>query len=250
MHLFFNSIEYLALGRIRKRTADFDKLRKARVDRNALETNLLLIRLEKLSNISDNLDTAQRRGKNLCVYYCILIHSVQEQSVVSWIEAKVNLCPRCGVPFGLGWPKGAIPEDQATPISSQSQLLGSLPPYSFTRRARLSIRSATRFAAALVDNDPIYRRMHHCRLCGHIICGDCSFFLSKDEVLRIIQACNWASDETLRNKILPVDVFTNDDVGFFKSRGLSFLSSRSSSGTSLDTIVPKRTRKNQPEGKY
>ncbi|VUZ38682.1 unnamed protein product [Hymenolepis diminuta] len=221
------------LGRTRNRTADFDKLRKAQVDRNALETNLLLIRLEKLSNIPDNLDTAQRR--------------VQEQSVVSWIEAKVNLCPRCGVPFGLGWPKGAIPEDQATPISSQSQLLGSLPSFSLTRRARVSIRSATRFAAALIDNDPIYRRVHHCRLCGHIICGDCSFFLSKDEVLRIIQACNWASDETLRNKILPVDVFTNDDVGFFKPRGLSFLSSRSSSGTSLDTIVPRRTRKNQPE---
>ncbi|KAM7535404.1 hypothetical protein Aperf_G00000088896 [Anoplocephala perfoliata] len=216
-----------ALGRVRVRTADFDKLRKAQVDRNALETNLLLIRLEKLSNISDNLDTAQRHA--------------QEQKVVPWIEAKVNLCPRCGVPFGLGLEKGAIPEDQVAPITSQSQLFGSPSP-SFSRRAREGLRSITRFAAALIDNDPVYRRVHHCRLCGHIICGDCSFFLSKDNVLRIIQACNWTSSETLRTKILPSGVFINGE-SFFK-HGLSF-SSRSSSGNSLDSIVPKR--KNQQD---
>nr|CDS32324.1 rabenosyn 5 [Hymenolepis microstoma] len=220
------------LGTVCNRTADFEKLRKAQVDRNALETNLLLIRLEKLSNIPDNLDIAQ-------------LH-IQEQSVVPWIEAKVNLCPRCGASFGLGWAKGTLSEDQATPISSQSQLLDS-PPYSFTRRARDSLRSATRFAATLIDSDPIYRRMHHCRLCGHIICGDCSFFLSKDVVHRIIQACNWASDETLRNKICPSDVFKNNDADLFKPRRLSFLSSRSSSATSLDIVIPRRSKKNRPD---
>ncbi|VDO03856.1 unnamed protein product [Rodentolepis nana] len=220
------------LGKVCNRTADFRKLRKAQIDRNALETNLLLIRLEKLLNIPDNLDIAQ-------------LH-IQEQSVVPWIEAKVNLCPRCGASFGLGWAKGTLSEDQKAPISSQSQILAS-PPYSFSRRARDSLRLATRFATALIDSDPVYRRMHHCRLCGHIICGDCSFFLSKDVVHQIIQACNWASDDTLRNKICPSDVTKNDESDSSKPRRISFLSSRSSSATSLDIVIPRRARKNRPE---
>uniref|UniRef100_A0A5K3FDU7 C2H2-type domain-containing protein n=1 Tax=Mesocestoides corti TaxID=53468 RepID=A0A5K3FDU7_MESCO len=222
-----NSVKYVKappLGKIRCRTAEFGKLRRVQVDRTALETNLLLIRLGKLSNIPDNIDTNQR-------------HSM-EQAIVPWIDAKINLCPRCGVPFGLSWPTGDASEDTAPPLTSHSLLL-SPPPTSFSRRARIGLRSASRLATALIDNNPVYRRMHHCRLCGHIICADCSYFLSKHDVRQIVEACDWAAASDSKNTILPPDLIPSIKDNILK-RGVSYLS-RSSSGTSLDSIVQKRS---------
>ncbi|CDI97566.1 rabenosyn 5 [Echinococcus multilocularis] len=195
---FQNYVKAPVTGKIRSLTSDFDKLRQAHVNRTALETNLLLIRLEKLSNIPDNLETSQR-------------HAL-EQSIVPWIEAKVNLCPRCGASFGLGWSKDSIPEDSTSPITSHSLLVSA--PASLSRRARESLHLVSRFVATLIDNDPVYRRMHHCRLCGHIICADCSFFLSKEEI------SHFNKGGTLKHK-----------PPFF---------SRATSVTSLDSAVPKR----------
>ncbi len=57
----------LTLGKIRSLTDEFDKLRRAQVDRTSLEINLLLIRLEKLSKLPDDVDTNQRHGKIACI---------------------------------------------------------------------------------------------------------------------------------------------------------------------------------------
>lgn len=219
---FQNYVKAPVIGKIRSLTSDFDKLRQAHVDRTALETNLLLIRLEKLSNIPDNLETSQR-------------HAL-EQSIVPWIEAKVNLCPRCGASFGLSWSKDSIPDDSTSPITSHSLLVSA--PASLSRRARKSLHIASRFVATLIDNDPVYRRMHHCRLCGHIICADCSFFLSKEEISHVMEACNWACSDTLRSKTVPVDNLQPNEGGTLKHMPPFF--SRATSVTSLDSAVPKR----------
>ncbi|VDM21834.1 unnamed protein product [Hydatigera taeniaeformis] len=214
---------FVFLGRIRSRTADFDKLRQAQVDRTALETNLLLIRLEKLSNIPDNLDNSQRH--------------VLEQSIVPWIMAKVSLCPRCGASFGLGWSKYSTSGDSTATATSHSFLV--TPPTSLSRRAREGLHFASRFVSTLIDNDPVYRRMHHCRLCGHIICADCSFFLSKEEISHVIKACNWAKSESLA-----INAVSSENIPSLGGEILNckppFLS-RSTSLTSLDSSVPKRT---------
>lgn len=70
------------LGKFRSRTSDFDKLRQAQVDRTALETNLLLIRLEKLSNIPDSLDDSKRHGKTTLLLICFISSSWTKYSAM------------------------------------------------------------------------------------------------------------------------------------------------------------------------
>ncbi|VDK23132.1 unnamed protein product [Taenia asiatica] len=219
---FQNRVKAPVIGKIRSRTSDFDKLRQAQVDRTALETNLLLIRLEKLSNIPDNLDNSKRH--------------VLEQSIVPWIKAKVSLCPRCGASFGFGWSKDSTPDSSPSLVTSQRFPVS--PAASLSRQARESLHLASRFVATLIDSDPVYRRVHHCRLCGHIICADCSFFLSKEEVSHVMKACNWAGGGSLRSGIVSSENILPYKGGILKHKPPLLL--RSTSATSLDSAVPKR----------
>lgn len=159
-----------------------------------------------------------------------------------WIKAKISLCPRCGASFGLGWSKDPIFEDSTSLVTSQPSLVS--PPASLSRRARESLHLASRFVATLIDSDPVYRRMHHCRLCGHIICADCSFFLSKEEISHVMEACNWAGGDSLRSGIIPSENFLLHKGGTLKHK-LPFIW-RSTSVTSLDSAVPKRREEGSP----
>lgn len=155
-------------GQRRNRTDEFLKFRRVHIDKNMLETSSLLIRLGKLLDIQNIDEPVQRRAG--------------EQAIVPWIEAKVALCPRCGNSFGLAWNQYAAETPcptTTTPVTRRSTTLTKLTVQKF--------RSATRLANALLDVDPVYRRMHHCRLCGHVICADCSYFLPDEEALRLLQ---------------------------------------------------------------
>uniref|UniRef100_A0A0X3P3L6 Rabenosyn-5 n=1 Tax=Schistocephalus solidus TaxID=70667 RepID=A0A0X3P3L6_SCHSO len=57
-----------AVGLVRDRTAEFFRFRRIHVDNTALETNLLLIRLQKLTAIRETVDSAQRLGKCLSTH--------------------------------------------------------------------------------------------------------------------------------------------------------------------------------------
>ena len=84
----------------------------------AMDTNKLIIRLEKLLNRLPH-DPVKRRS--------------HEQAVVSWLpEESVKLCPNCARSFNLT------------------------------------------------------RRKHHCRLCGSIMCADCSDYVHFDLAKRLI----------------------------------------------------------------
>ncbi|KAL7060345.1 hypothetical protein AAHC03_09685 [Spirometra sp. Aus1] len=155
-----------AVGFARDRTAEFFRFRRIHVDNTALEINLLLIRLQKLTAILETVDSAQRLA--------------QEQAVVPWIEADIDLCPRCGAAFGLSWPT-----DEANNTSPPAYTCRSPP---VRTRMKQSFKSAARLATALIDSNPVFRRKHHCRLCGHIICADCSLFLSKSESAHFLAA--------------------------------------------------------------
>ncbi|BHF72549.1 Rabenosyn-5 [Sparganum proliferum] len=144
-----------AVGLARDRTAEFFRFRRIHVDNTALEINILLIRLQKLTAILETVDSAQRL-------------------------ADIDLCPRCGAAFGLSWPT-----DEANNKSPPAYTCRSPP---VRTRMKQSIKSAARLATALIDSNPVFRRKHHCRLCGHIICADCSVFLSKRESAHFLAA--------------------------------------------------------------
>jgi len=99
-------------------TDHFRQERSRRADMLAMDTNKLIIRLEKLLT-SLPADPVKRRS--------------HEQSVVPWIpENVVKLCPNCAKSFNLT------------------------------------------------------RRKHHCRLCGSIMCNDCSVYVGFDLAKRLI----------------------------------------------------------------
>lgn len=110
-----NSIQYhirqlvLFLGETRNHFDYFRKIRDSRIERYVIETNKLLIRLDKL--ITDAPKDPEKR-------------KLHERTVVQWAnDDDVRLCPSCAKSFNLS------------------------------------------------------RRRHHCRLCGGIMCHNCSQFL-------------------------------------------------------------------------
>lgn len=97
------------IGATSSHTDYFKSIRSSRIDRFVVETNKLLIRLDKLLTDSPS-DPAGRKA--------------YEKSVVYWVEDDdVPRCPNCGRSFTLA------------------------------------------------------RRKHHCRLCGGIMCANCSDFI-------------------------------------------------------------------------
>ena len=107
--------------------------RAKRADMLAMDTNKLIIRLEKLLTALPN-DPVKRKS--------------HEQAVVSWLpEDVVKLCPNCAKSFNLT------------------------------------------------------RRKHHCRLCGSIMCGDCSDYVPFDMARRLINPATISKYETTENTI-------------------------------------------------
>ena len=106
--------------------------RAKRADMLAMDTNKLIIRLEKLLRSLPH-DPVKRKS--------------HEQAVVSWLpEESVKLCPNCARSFNLT------------------------------------------------------RRKHHCRLCGSIMCADCSDYVHFDLAKRLINPATISKYETIENE--------------------------------------------------
>ncbi|KAJ1524846.1 hypothetical protein ONE63_009714 [Megalurothrips usitatus] len=100
------------LGAVRSHMSYFNTVRSHHLEHYTVETNKLLIRLDK---ILKNLPSDPLKRKS------------HEQQVVPWVDEKmVRLCPSCSRSFHLA------------------------------------------------------RRKHHCRLCGFVMCNDCSYSLDLD----------------------------------------------------------------------
>ncbi|KAF5401971.1 Rabenosyn 5 [Paragonimus heterotremus] len=160
-------------GHWRSLTLELRKLRKCRINRDAMETNSLIINLEKLVNAPPMSKADQREF---------------ERSVVPWIEAKVDLCPSCGKPFGLGMELAYPSEESEEPLSSTASDNPELQSGVFSSARRETLHKLTQLTNAILDYNPTFRRRHHCRLCGHILCADCSYFLTKISAGRIVSA--------------------------------------------------------------
>ncbi|VDP80678.1 unnamed protein product [Echinostoma caproni] len=161
-------------GQSRSLLSEFVQLRRCRVSRDALETNNLLIRLEKLLSNTFKSPTERREF---------------EQSVVPWIGVKIDLCPSCGRAFGLGM-ELAYPILDEEKMDNASLRASSSHSNRLESVARRSKQKFTEFTNAILDYNPVFRRRHHCRLCGHVLCADCSFFLPKSSGLHILELVN------------------------------------------------------------
>lgn len=96
----------------------FKKIRDSKIERDVLETNKLLIRIDQL--LQDLPSNPEKRRAH-------------EMSVVIWAnDDDVRLCPYCAKSFNIS------------------------------------------------------RRRHHCRLCGAVMCNDCSLFLDLDYAKKLI----------------------------------------------------------------
>ena len=106
------------IGASRCHFSKLKDIRDKRVERYEIETNKLLIRLNKLTT---DVPTQESRRRE------------HDQSIVLWIsDQDVRLCPSCAKSFNLT------------------------------------------------------RRKHHCRLCGAVLCHNCSYFIDFDEARRLI----------------------------------------------------------------
>ncbi|CAH8833363.1 unnamed protein product [Trichobilharzia szidati] len=156
------------VGTCHSLTSKFLELRKCHVNRSSAETNSLLIRLEKLIEVADAHESDRKAF---------------EQTIVPWINAKVDLCPSCGKAFGLGT-EMAYPDEDDDCLDSSQNTSNSISKY------WLSKTNVTRLTNAILDYNPIYRRRHHCRLCGSILCADCSYFISVNKARSLLNALN------------------------------------------------------------
>ncbi|RTG82978.1 rabenosyn-5 [Schistosoma bovis] len=159
--------EIQSIGVYQSLTSKFIQLRKNHVNRSSLETNRLLIRLEKLIDVAETHESDRK---------------VFEQAIVPWIDAKVDLCPCCGKGFGLG-AEIAFPDEDDVYLNSTENNA------SISRFWPNKI-SVTRLTNAILDCNPVYRRRHHCRLCGYVLCADCSYFISIHNARGLLHALN------------------------------------------------------------
>ncbi|CAH8462772.1 unnamed protein product [Schistosoma haematobium] len=159
--------EIQSIGVYQSLTSKFIQLRKNHVNRSSLETNRLLIRLEKLIDVAETHESDRK---------------VFEQAIVPWIDAKVDLCPCCGKGFGLG-AEIAFPDEDDVYLNSTENNA------SISRFWPNKI-SVTRLTNAILDYNPVYRRRHHCRLCGYVLCADCSYFISIHNARGLLHALN------------------------------------------------------------
>ncbi|XP_053985826.1 rabenosyn-5 isoform X1 [Hylaeus volcanicus] len=117
------------IGATKSYTAYFKEIRNARLERYSLETNKLLIRLDKLLN---NLPTDPVDRK------------AHERTIVPWIDEKdVKLCPTCAKSFHVA------------------------------------------------------RRKHHCRLCGAVMCHNCTVFLSLQDARKMTSPVSVQDDSAV-----------------------------------------------------
>lgn len=154
--------ENQTIGQTRSHFEEFRQIRERRVERYIIETNKLLIRLDKL--ITDAPQEIEKRKQH-------------EKHVVLWVsDGDVKLCPSCAKTFNLT------------------------------------------------------RRRHHCRLCGGIMCHNCSLFLDFDYARKLVSPTNLEDDELSSSLPLPSR----------ESSGLG-ASSRRGSTSSLMSIVNSTT---------
>ncbi|CAH2086105.1 unnamed protein product [Euphydryas editha] len=125
---YYYPLEEQTVGVTRSSTDYFKAVRSSRLERYAIETNKLLIRLDKLVC---NMPSDPNHRKQY------------EQEIVPWLDgSSVNLCPNCAKAFNLT------------------------------------------------------RRKHHCRLCGSILCHDCSVFLDLNIAKSIVDPSRPQTSQT------------------------------------------------------
>ncbi|CAH8463466.1 unnamed protein product [Heterobilharzia americana] len=172
-----------SIGICQSLTSNFMELRKCHVNRNSVETNSLLIRLEKLIDLGDAHESDRK---------------ALEQTIVPWIDAKIDLCPCCGKAFGLG-AEMAYPDEDDNYVDPSKNSMTDI------SKSWLSKTNVTRLTNAILDYNPVYRRRHHCRLCGSILCADCSYFVSVHNARSLLNALNGKDLD-----LFPVSTNTND----------------------------------------
>ncbi|XP_017763467.1 PREDICTED: rabenosyn-5 isoform X2 [Eufriesea mexicana] len=117
------------IGAMRSHTKYFKDIRNMRLERYSIETNKLLIRLDKLLNNLPS-DPVDRK--------------VHERTIVPWIDEKdVKLCPTCAKSFHVA------------------------------------------------------RRKHHCRLCGAVMCHNCTIFLSLQDARKMTSPVSVQDDSAV-----------------------------------------------------
>ncbi|KAH8852579.1 Rabenosyn-5 [Schistosoma japonicum] len=195
--------EVQPLGMCHSLTSKFIELRKNHVNCSSLETNCLLIRLEKLIDVSETNESDRKAF---------------EQAVVPWIDAKVDLCPSCGKPFGLG--------AEMTFPNEEDEYLDSSESNTSIYRFWPSKSNVARLTNAILDYNPVYRRRHHCRLCGYILCADCSYFISIHNARNLLNALNGQDSDIFQVSLNAADPnsqpkYSLESVVSFRKRNTS-----------------------------
>ncbi|XP_026276182.1 rabenosyn-5 [Frankliniella occidentalis] len=124
------------IGAVRSHSQQFSAVRSQHLEHYTVETNKLLIRLDKILKDLPS-DPLKRKA--------------HEQEVVPWVDEKmVRLCPSCSRSFHLT------------------------------------------------------RRKHHCRLCGFVMCNDCSYSLALDTARKMTSPISQVEPQTeLQGSSLP-----------------------------------------------